>query len=558
VGGAALSACLCIAAFFRWLPPRLLPSEQSPTGADASTSSSASAHSAPVPSGLQACELQAGFDADVALLRGRMTQPVPAIAQLMEQCGPRQRTGAAATPAAATVAATSPPIVSASTAEATVMDDKRWEWLPTLQLAIVVAQVALVEYPLLWWYLGREPFGWVVDSQLRTQPLHLLLVGFWAGCLLLTVRWLPCPSPAADAHTTASLPARPSRFQSHLAEERHIRRTAQKSAPESASHLSHSDRDEGGVAKAPDATSGSSPYMTLPVAIWQSLTPARRKLIVRKAFHILVFLMLAPALCLGPRTATFLCLALAVASKTLLLLELMRAFRMPPTLVSWAIDGYMHAFTDDRDSGLFVLTHLYLLLGCAVPVWIAAPAAPAVTAPGAAWGVGAFAGLLGLGVGDALAAVAGIAASTLGRAHRWGDVLYTGALRWPSVAAAFGLGPDPVRLPSATAAVSSGDERAEARAYLRARIQGMPGHAKTVEGTVAFVVGSFALALLAIFAQGPAAALSLAQSATLFACLVAAALLETFTASIDNALVPLYLFLLLRRCLPPAVAAAGA
>jgi hypothetical protein len=55
---------------------------------------------------------------------------------------------------------------------------------------------------------------------------------------------------------------------------------------------------------------------------------------------------------------------------------------------------YSH-FLDDRDLGGLVVTHIYLLLGCAMPLWAAA------LAPSGANPAMPFAGLLVLGVGDA-------------------------------------------------------------------------------------------------------------------------------------------------------------
>jgi dolichol kinase len=36
----------------------------------------------------------------------------------------------------------------------------------------------------------------------------------------------------------------------------------------------------------------------------------------------------------------------------------------------------MRTFIDERDAGSLILTHLYLLVGCAAPVWLYTPANP--------------------------------------------------------------------------------------------------------------------------------------------------------------------------------------
>jgi len=37
------------------------------------------------------------------------------------------------------------------------------------------------------------------------------------------------------------------------------------------------------------------------------------------------------------------------------------------------IDSFMRTFIDERDAGSLILTHLYLLVGCAAPVWLYTP-----------------------------------------------------------------------------------------------------------------------------------------------------------------------------------------
>lgn len=63
-------------------------------------------------------------------------------------------------------------------------------------------------------------------------------------------------------------------------------------------------------------------------------------------------------------------------------------------------------FRDARDSGPVLMTPIYLLLGCAGPIWVTfALVSPNRSVRGLA--LPAFAGLLSLGVGDAAAAYIG-------------------------------------------------------------------------------------------------------------------------------------------------------
>lgn len=64
-------------------------------------------------------------------------------------------------------------------------------------------------------------------------------------------------------------------------------------------------------------------------------------------------------------------------------------------------------FQDSQDAGPVVLTHIYLLVGCAAPLWLDRGLAPReAPGPGGA-SLPAYAGLLAVGVGDAFASVVG-------------------------------------------------------------------------------------------------------------------------------------------------------
>ncbi|KAJ1981567.1 dolichol kinase [Dimargaris xerosporica] len=120
----------------------------------------------------------------------------------------------------------------------------------------------------------------------------------------------------------------------------------------------------------------------------------------RKVYHGLVVLMFVPGYIYVPR---LLSLGLAVAWCGMVAVELMRPFDLGPRVFS--VLQFIESFADDHDAGPAVLSHLYLLLGCAVPLWL-----------GSAHPLGSLAGVLTLGIGDAVASVVG---------QRWGYH------RWP-------------------------------------------------------------------------------------------------------------------------------
>ena len=229
---------------------------------------------------------------------------------------------------------------------------------------------------------------------------------------------------------------------------------------------------------------------------------ARRGLsgiVQRKLFHFLSFVLFAPALQLLP--AGMLAFSLGVALGILVILELLRC--VAATLVGAAVAEFMGSFLDGRDTGYAILTHIYLLVGCALPIWLeGAEGAAAAAAPTAGRGLDGPSGeqrrvlmtpaigILALCVVDSLAAVVG---STLGRC------------RWP-------------------------------------------GSRKTVEGTAAAVLGLVAVAA-AWDAMDPARSFVQKRGGalTLVLNVLAAVLLcvlEAATAQIDNLVLPLFGFAL--------------
>ena len=138
---------------------------------------------------------------------------------------------------------------------------------------------------------------------------------------------------------------------------------------------------------------------------------------VRKLFHALALLLFVPALIARPH---FLALAYGVALCVGLLVECTRALRVAQ--LGDTIEAYMRQFTDDRDDAGAgaITTHLYLLIGCAAPLWLhVGLGGGGQRSAGGAGGVAQLlpmCGLLAIGVGDAAAAIVG---NRLARTHRW-------------------------------------------------------------------------------------------------------------------------------------------
>ncbi|KAL2025074.1 hypothetical protein VTK56DRAFT_76 [Thermocarpiscus australiensis] len=133
----------------------------------------------------------------------------------------------------------------------------------------------------------------------------------------------------------------------------------------------------------------------------------------RKVFHFLMVAMLLPAVYLDP---AFAALALALVLAVFLLLDLLRASQLPP--LSRPLAAFLAPYVDGRDlRGPVVISHMFLLVGCAVPLWLSLASLPrAGEGPLMGWEVPSrevsmVSGVVCVGLGDA-------AASLVGR--RWG------------------------------------------------------------------------------------------------------------------------------------------
>lgn len=78
-------------------------------------------------------------------------------------------------------------------------------------------------------------------------------------------------------------------------------------------------------------------------------------------------------------------------------------------MIAAFIDSVFDGFRDEKDSGPLTLTHVYLLIGCALPVWLS------LGATGTNISFQACAGVISIGLGDSAASICG---SYLGR-NKW-------------------------------------------------------------------------------------------------------------------------------------------
>ena len=90
------------------------------------------------------------------------------------------------------------------------------------------------------------------------------------------------------------------------------------------------------------------------------------KIIKRKFFHVLAVLLFVPAAYVN---IELLNVALGVALSIFILVEFIR-LNDTYSLIGLEIEKYLKEHTDERDDGQVILTHMYLLAGCAIPLWI--------------------------------------------------------------------------------------------------------------------------------------------------------------------------------------------
>lgn len=133
----------------------------------------------------------------------------------------------------------------------------------------------------------------------------------------------------------------------------------------------------------------------------------------RKVFHFMMVSMFLPAIFIDPAWCS---LALTIVLAIFLLLDMLRASQLPP--LSTPIKIFLQPYVDGRDyQGPVVVSHIFLLIGCAIPLWLSLASLPR---DGAGclrgWEVptrelSMVSGVVCVGLGDA-------AASLVGR--RWG------------------------------------------------------------------------------------------------------------------------------------------
>ena len=129
----------------------------------------------------------------------------------------------------------------------------------------------------------------------------------------------------------------------------------------------------------------------------------------RKVFHGMMVMMFLPTTFIDP---TFVSLALILILAVFLLLDLFRASQLPP--LSKPLTLFLAPYVDGRDHrGPVIVSHIFLLIGCAIPLWLSHAAIERVgDTPWEGWDVSRrevsmISGVVCVGMGDAAASLIG-------------------------------------------------------------------------------------------------------------------------------------------------------
>ena len=115
--------------------------------------------------------------------------------------------------------------------------------------------------------------------------------------------------------------------------------------------------------------------------------------ITRKYFHFIVVATYIPGIILD---RPLLYVAATVCLAVFIFLEYVRYFRIKP--LGHTLRSLLSLFLDERDSGPLILTHIYLLLGMSLPIWLVPRPCTQKGSLGGARALVPYAGVLAVGV----------------------------------------------------------------------------------------------------------------------------------------------------------------
>ncbi|KAK0547060.1 dolichol kinase [Tilletia horrida] len=251
-----------------------------------------------------------------------------------------------------------------------------------------------------WLLVKRDPWVWTLRFLLKgAYPFsRFALVAYWTSLIGASVfSWQVINSTVrrTKPQTISSSPTLSSNgFEKRSNGTSSLHAVKEAAAAAIGAGLQHSSTSNGNsngnhLSHQKDSPSNSA---AIRKAVYMSLN-ARRKF-----FHFLAVLLFVPGILWDP---ALMHLAFSLAFSLFIFMEYVRYFALLPFGASLHV--FLAQFLDSKDSGPVILSHFYLLSGCAASLWL--------EGPGPIYDV---MGVLVLGVGDALASILG---KKLGKRH---------------------------------------------------------------------------------------------------------------------------------------------
>ncbi|OCF32033.1 dolichol kinase [Kwoniella heveanensis BCC8398] len=229
-----------------------------------------------------------------------------------------------------------------------------------------------------WLLGGRNPWVWVVywffeGKHAWTRPA---LISYWGGLAAVSVAGWNRQLSRARRHRRYVVPGTAA-----------SRGETTSPAPSAGGSGSNSASGASGAGNSDTISGVASQMMDAADQRMPTLSVNAR----RKFFHALAVVMFIPGIAADP---AFTHLSFSVAFAAFNFAEYIRYFALWPFGVS--VHLFLNEFLDHKDSGTAILSHFYLLAGCASPLWLEGPSE-----------ILAYFGVLSLGIGDALASIVG-------------------------------------------------------------------------------------------------------------------------------------------------------
>ncbi|PWN38811.1 hypothetical protein IE81DRAFT_327123 [Ceraceosorus guamensis] len=271
------------------------------------------------------------------------------------------------------------------------------------------------------WILGRrDPWVWVLQFLIKGKHpwSRPLLVAYWLALVAASVlswqaivvsakRFRVVRNPTVTAATAATATASGSLHENAASAAPNADVPIAPSSANTRATAAGVVRSLGGLGAIGNAAANTETGgVTLKRAATLSLN-ARRKF-----FHALAVLLFVPGIAADP---AFMHLAFSLAFSAFIFAEYIRYYALYP--FGATLHVFLAEFTDHKDSGPVILSHFYLLTGCAGPLWIEGSSQ-----------ITQQIGVLVLGVGDALASIVG---------RRYGRVYWPGSSKTVEGSVAF-------------------------------------------------------------------------------------------------------------------------